>query len=578
MKCTPRIFQYPIVRANLRKFEKTGIVSPGIIRLENRILNELAQKKIDAPINSVYSTHLYLRFDEKGFLRSNFASARLLKSVVATRGRLRWLCLRLMPKIFSNSFEIGRGKLILHVLLNWKTFRDDVLGKLFTTETLLSSVMEIDSYEYTHPNMEFEFTTSQVYLLGEELGQSLNYRFGRNLKKEVLHEYLLGRLIFRDSSAVLKLFRQREHFFSQAPVLSFIEHFPEFKTIFSRQAKIQVKINPKAGLTFDERIEYGQTSPEVLQNVAIWHQRFIIQEETWHVIDSTTTPYSDFVAGHWQFLESVPDYIDHVYLKRPQNFNQVNLKQAIFLLGRADENWYHLLLDTLPRYLQLRSIDAGVPVLIRSDLPETTLSIIRSLISRTIVFVSPKDLVSVDRLFFISARSTVHDSKPTNGEDQVKFSPQALKDLREWILSRLDSENDEDLPTEIFIPRRAKYRNLINARQLQNILETFGFHTLETNQHFYLKQHAYFNQANHVVSPGGAVLANLVFMRPGSKVLIIRSWRDSDLLLWNKLAAACELDFYEVVGIPTYYGRKALARQHSNFFLPIRRVRKILKS
>jgi hypothetical protein len=377
---------------------------------------------------------------------------------------------------------------------------------------------------------------------------------------------------------VLNLARQRETFSSEANVLSFLEYFPDFKIQFSRQAKLLVKIHPNAGLTFDERAEYGQASPDVLQNVSIWHQRFIIQENTWHVIDSTASPYGDFVAGHWQFLESVPDHMEHVFLKNPKEVNKVELKHAIFLLGRADENWYHMLLDTLPRYLQLRGIDAVVPVLVRSDLPATTVSLIKSLISHTIIFVTPKDLISVEKLFFIAARGTVHDSKPSNGQEQVQFSPQALKELRGWVLARLKPELDVTLPGRIFIPRRAKYRNLINLDQIQNFFETLGFQTIETNSDFYPKQHVYFNQAIHVASPGGAVLANLVFMQTGSKVLVIRSWRDSDLLLWKKLAAACELDFSEVIGIPTYYGRKALARQHSNFFLPIRRVEKILKS
>jgi capsular polysaccharide biosynthesis protein len=311
--------------------------------------------------------------------------------------------------------------------------------------------------------------------------------------------------------------------------------------------------------------------------VDIWHQRFIVQAETWHVVDSTCSPYAEFVAGHWQFLESIPNHIEHAYIKRPQKFNRVEIKQAIYLLGRADENWYHLLLDTLPRYLQLKDIKQDVPVLVRSDLPETTISLIKSLISHKIIFVMPKDLVSVEKLFFVAARSTVHDSMPTNGEDQVKFSPQTIKELREWVLSRLHFENVLHLPKNIFIPRRSKYRNLINTDQARACLEAFDFVTVETNDDFYLKQHLYFNQANHIVSPGGAVLANIVFMNQGSRISLFRSWRDSDLLLWKKLADSCGVQFNEAIGIPTYYGSKTLARQHSNFFLPKRLIRKLLR-
>jgi capsular polysaccharide biosynthesis protein len=270
--------------------------------------------------------------------------------------------------------------------------------------------------------------------------------------------------------------------------------------------------------------------------------------------------------------------MEHAYLKKPQQFIKIELEQAIYLLGRADENWFHFLLDTLPRYLQLREINEDVPVLVRSDLPETTISLIKKLIPNKVLFVSPKDLVSVEKLFFIAARSTVHDSVPTNGEDQVKFSPKSLRELRDWVLNNLSTELGSKFSDKIFIPRHAKYRNLINTDKLQEQLENIGFETIETNSDFYVRQHFYFNQASQLVAPGGAVLANIVFMKPGSKVLVIRSWRDPNLLLWKKLAESCGVQFSEAIGFPTYYGRDTLARQHSNYFLPIWKVKKLLNA
>jgi capsular polysaccharide biosynthesis protein len=182
----------------------------------------------------------------------------------------------------------------------------------------------------------------------------------------------------------------------------------------------------------------------------------------------------------------------------------------------------------------------------------------------------------VEKLFFIAARSTVYDSVPKNGDVQVKFSPQTLVELRNWVLSSASAEFGAKCSDKIFIPRRAKYRNLINTRKLQETLENVGFKTIETNSDFYLRQYSYFDQAKEIVAPGGAVLANIVFMKPGSKVLLLRSWRDSELLLWKKLADSCGVQFSEAIGFPTYFGRKTLARQHSNYYLPIRKVKELL--
>lgn len=576
MKYLPPRFQDPIFKSSLRRFEKTGKLSPRVIQLEKLILDELSESNFSKI--EIRAKNLYLDLDHQPISRSALTDIRLCRNILETRGVFRWLCFRLMPTVFSDSYEISRGKLIIQVARHWKTFKEEVLKKLYISETAPSGLIEIDSYEYTHPNMKFEFSTSQIYLLGGEFTEGLDFGLKGNSNAKALSKFLLGRMIFWDSRKVLNLIRQRESFSTEPRVLNFLQLFPDFINQISLQTKLLVNVHPNAALTFDERLEGGRTSPDVLLDVDIWHQRFIVKGKTWHVVDSTCSPKAEFVAGHWQFLNSILAHMDYAYIKEPRQFIKIELEQAIYLLGRADENWFHFLLDTLPRYLRLREISEDVPVLVRSDLPETTISLIKKLIPHKVLFVSPKDLVSVEKLFFIAARSTVHDSVPTNGEDQVKFSPKALKELRGWVLARLKPELDVTLPGRIFLPRRAKYRNLINLDQIQNFFETLGFQTIETNSGFYPKQHVYFNQANHVASPGGAVLANLVFMQTGSKVLMIRSWRDSDLMLWKKLAAACELDFSEVIGIPTYYGRKALARQHSNFFLPIRRVEKILKS
>lgn len=574
----PRYFQDLIFKSTLHKFEKTGVVSPKVIQLEKRVLDELTEYELNQIRVEIKAGHLFFHLGQERNLHSAFTDVRLLRSTLETRGIFRWLCFRLMPEVFSNSYEIGRGKLAIQVAFHWKAFKEKVLANLFISENIPSDVTEIDSYEYTHPNMKFAFLSNQVYLLGGELAQDLDFELKRNPNAKALSRFLLGRLIIWDSSKVLNLIRQRDNFSTEAKVIKFLQYYPDFVNQISRQSKLLVNIHPNAASTFDQRLEDGQTFPDILKDVQIWHQRFIIQEKTWHVVDSTCSPYSDFVAGHWQFLESIPDHAEYAFIKEPRKFNKVELNEAIFLLGRADENWFHFLLDTLPRYLQLRDIDKDVPVLVRGDLPETTISLIKSLIPHKVLFISQQDLVSVEKLFFIAARSTVHDSMPRNGEDQVKFSPQTLRDLRDWVLNSLGTESGSKFSDKIFIPRRAKYRNLLNESKLQAHLENLRFETVETNENFYLRQHSYFYHARQIVTPGGAVLANIVFMKPGSKVLVIRSWRDSDLLLWKKLAEACGVHYSEAIGIPTYYGRKTLARQHSNYFLPIRKVKKLLNS
>jgi hypothetical protein len=192
--------------------------------------------------------------------------------------------------------------------------------------------------------------------------------------------------------------------------------------------------------------------------------------------------------------------------------------------------------------------------------------------------VKPDEVFSIDKLFLIASRSTVFDSKPPKNLEQVKFPKGIYQDLQSYIFGELPKKRLSEYPKRLYLPRKSKYRSLLNNSRIGEIASNFGFSIIESNVDFYRQQYFFFNDAEIVLSPGGAVLANTIFMKPGSTVLSIRSWRDSDLLLWKKLAEACGVHFDEAVGIPTYYGRKALARQHSNFYLPLKRLRKLIKS
>jgi capsular polysaccharide biosynthesis protein len=185
--------------------------------------------------------------------------------------------------------------------------------------------------------------------------------------------------------------------------------------------------------------------------------------------------------------------------------------------------------------------------------------------------------MAVDNLYFVAARSTVYDSSPPPNVEQVVFSPKILKKQRQWLLEGVSDRNKNNLQERLFLLRKSKYRNLLNAEQVGRYLEDFGFYAPEIGEDFFTRQHIYFSRANLIVGPGGAILANILFMKKGSKVIAMRSWRDSKLNLWKSLAEACNVEYGEIIGIPTYFGRKFLARQHSNYFIPLVLVKKLIK-
>jgi hypothetical protein len=359
----------------------------------------------------------------------------------------------------------------------------------------------------------------------------------------------------------------------------YLEFFPDFQDLLNSRASLEFVFHPQSHETFDQRLRDNLLGvQDKFTDVEIWHQRFIIKNNTWLLIDSTCSPSLEFVAGHWQFLEQSKVEQSKVEMLRPRDTNRVNVDEAIFLIGRVDENWYHLLLDTLPRYLLLKEVSPEVPVLIRGDLPQTSKTLIERLFEREIIYVQPEDLVLVKTLYFVPARSTVYDSAPEKNQERVSYSPVIIQKQREWILQSFPLKKSQVYPVRIFLSRRASYRNLLNIEAVSRLLRRNEFQVVEPDESFYLNQARFFSEANTVFSPGGAILANIIFMRRGSRVVSIRSWRGSDVPLWKLLSEACEVSHSEVVGIPSYFGLKSLLRAHSNYYVPLNRIKKELSA
>jgi hypothetical protein len=324
-----------------------------------------------------------------------------------------------------------------------------------------------------------------------------------------------------------------------------------------------------------------QSRCQRLKTVQIWHQRFIISKDEFLIHDSTSHPEQEFVAGQWQFIKSFEKSQNMCLIKNV--FGETKyLESGIFLSGRCDENWFHFILDTVPRVLFVNDIPDDVPLLIRSDIPENSKAVLATISDRKIIEIETNEVLEVENLYVVPGRSSVFDSTPPKGTPIVEFSPQVLGMIRFLLLKaqdKLDRDSRIELPFHtIALSRYSSTRNLQNELTVNSVLEELGFTICELNLGFFKKQIKIFSHAKIIVAPGGAALANIIFMPVGSVVVVLRSRRNSDLNLWVKLANAMGVQCIEVTGIPTYFGPGKLRRMHSDFYISPRKLRKVLAS
>jgi hypothetical protein len=554
---------------------RRGVKSPNFLaELETKVLSELVQFKQESVVVRMQSEKLIFRPRNKHMQLSVFKRIKLTWRILQTRGRMRWLCYSLFSPVMGKAYQISRARLLALIGRNWQKFSDEVLSCLIISSDETNRHERISLHQFITPETTRTLDFVQAYVLEDEHNRKMIYRSNKNFRN-----FTLARIILWNSNCAIAFIRQSATLKDSIHLHKFLEGFPDFQDLLSSRATLEFVFHPKSHETFDQRLRddvFGVQ--DQFTDVEIWHQRFIIKNNTWLLIDSTCSPSLEFVAGHWQFLEQNKVEQRKVEILRPRGTRRVTVDEAIFLIGRVDENWYHLLLDTLPRYLLFREINPDVPVLIRGDLPQTSKTIIERLVEREIIYVQPQDLVFVKTLYFVPARSTVYDSAPAKNQERVSYSPVIIQKEREWILQTFPLKKSQVYPVKIFLSRRMSYRNLLNNDAVSRLLKRNNFEVIEPDESFYLNQARVFSEANTIVSPGGAVLANIIFMQRGSTIVSIRSWRGSDVPLWRLLAEACEVNHSEIVGVPTYFGLKSLLRAHSNFYVPLMRIRKELSA
>jgi len=564
------------LRRLLRKYEAGSLPQEKKTKLLNRIIDNSNSHDEGNRNISFRSNVLYLLSESHAYQSSHLKSLPSYIRILQIRGMTRWLSKNYVFDSHTDPYSIGRFRLLFILVTREREKACKLLKRVvLSTDDRFPGVEVVPNEVFTHPDTKFKCSGEVTYKISSEVSSKLRYS---NLNKRDSGN-LFANIILWNSQIALKMIKFENIVSNDLKIRKVIEAFPDFKAKLECSRLFQIHAHKHKDQTFDERLgESGEIFVhDQIQDAKVLNQRFVVSDEKWIWFDATCDPRIDFVAGHWQFVEQSHFNSDHIDIRIQGKYRNREFKEAIFLIGRADENWYHLLLDTLPRYLFMKDLPSDIPVLIRDDLPLTSKEFLQKLLDRTIIEISTTDQVHVETLHFLAARGTIFDSEPQEGRSLIKFSPKVFLELKNFILERMNEPHGFEIHKRIIFPRKAKYRNVINYRTLLRWANHFGYKEIDTNSEFFRNQFWLFNKAEKVISPGGALLANMLFMKPGSIVIVPISLNTKDLNLWGELGTACGLEVYELPGMPIKFGRTKLSRTHANYFIPVRRFKSLLR-
>ena len=200
-------------------------------------------------------------------------------------------------------------------------------------------------------------------------------------------------------------------------------------------------------------------------------------------------------------------------------FNQIRLSkctklqgQAFMLGGRA--NYWHLLSEELPALYRLQK--NGITI---SDFQHLIIHLNRYKFQNQIY-----ELFDVPKSKFIELSRFPH----LQADQLFCFSPiyqpdiEALTWVRDHMLSFVKNKVLAD--RRLFIDRESsRSKRIVNQQELMEILAKYDFEIFKPEDHSVLEQIAIFRNSYFIIGAHGAALANLMFCKPQTNVIEIRS-------------------------------------------------------
>lgn len=228
---------------------------------------------------------------------------------------------------------------------------------------------------------------------------------------------------------------------------------------------------------------------------------------------------------------------DHPFLNQPTLAPTRPLRGTYALLASlyAGVNHFHWLFNCLPRLALLER--ANIPrstldgfLINRLELPVTSEMVrMLDLPASALIEIDRNTTLSAESLWvFPSLRNSGHRRRFICDWLRAHFLPPSLgKPTRRLYISRED----------------AAERRMSNEHDLIEILTPLGFETITLSNRSITEQAALFAQAEIVLAPHSAALANLVFSSPGTRVLDIMPADRLRTYYWE-LSACMGLDYY----------------------------------
>ena len=174
---------------------------------------------------------------------------------------------------------------------------------------------------------------------------------------------------------------------------------------------------------------------------------------------------------------------------------------------RTSHNYFHWLIDILPRLMPLRQLGSQIDYYLVDCLTPFQQSVLK------LFGIDRHQLIQPHCRLLLEAEQLLVPSMPT---------PECLRSFGKLVTDKIGENQKLSPGRKIYITRRKTgTRTLANEDELENLLLSRGFEIHSMEDYSLVEQATLIHQAEIILAPHGAGLANLIFARPGTKVIEI---------------------------------------------------------
>lgn len=331
-------------------------------------------------------------------------------------------------------------------------------------------------------------------------------------------------------------------------------------------ASRKIELSPAVEFNFTDPKSFEDTSPRSPHTVQLPAQNVWIVEKA-QVLDAfqvvkdgklviyeqSADPRNGFVAGLWQVAETMKNGDDRVFCDFKFE-RRVNLESAVLLSGRCTRNYFHWLIEYMPKVLNILESGLAVkdPLLIDSAMPAQHYDIARFVAKKygfSLLQIEPKTLCSVETLYIPSPCTFHPDDQRFKYWEGGGVSQKHLKFIRKEAYEYIASLNmTGESPRKVYLRRRSAARRIINEDEIESLVEKLGFKIVDPAALSFAEQVRMFANADVIMSPAGAALSNVVFMREGATAISMLADYNKGYCMKANIANAVGVHFFHITG------------------------------